>query len=83
MCKICERSTCICLEGRPTKNIVENYIDKLNIILDKHSTTLHEQDVKHILTLRSQLSDWLENKSSNNFTLTIVKSTQVIYKYIF
>ncbi len=82
MCNICERSTCICLEGRSTEYIVKIYIVKLNKILDKHSMKLKEDDVTEIIALRNQLIDWLDHKSTPTFTLTIVRSTQVIYKYI-
>ncbi len=43
---------------------------------------LKEDDVTEIIALRNQLIDWLDHKSTPTFTLTIVRSTQVIYKYI-
>jgi hypothetical protein len=83
MCGICKRETCICLSGRPTTNIVNQYIIKLNKILDKYSLVLPQSEVNAILQQRDVLNDWIEHKPVHDFKLTIVKSTQLIYKYIF
>jgi hypothetical protein len=83
MCYICKRETCICLSGRPTTKIVKNYINQLNTILDKHSLVLPKNEVDNVLKQRDTLNDWLEHKPVCDIKVTIVKSTQLIYKYIF
>jgi hypothetical protein len=83
MCGICKRETCICLSGRPTTKIVNQYIIKLNKILDKYSLVLPQSEVNTILQQRDILNDWIEQKHVHDFKLTIVKSTQLIYKYMF
>ena len=83
MCYICNRETCICLSGRPTTKIVNQYIKRLNIILDKHSLVLPKVEVDNILQERDILNDWLEHKPVCDIKMTILKCTKIIYKYIF
>jgi hypothetical protein len=83
MCKLCSRQTCLCLPGRPTAAIVKSYIQKLNNIIDKHSLTLHEDEVNNIINLRRKLMDWEEHKHVDDFDKIVLKSTILIYKYIF
>ena len=81
MCHICEHTVCICLPGRPTMNIVSIYISKLNTIIDNYSLNLPEDEIKHIVNLRSKLLEWQDENNVKDFHRVIIDSTRMFYKY--
>lgn len=83
MCKLCDRSACLCLPGRPTTTIVLSYIQKLNKLIDKHSITLCEDEVNNIIHLRNKLMDWKDYQHVDDIDKIVLKSTILLYKYIF
>lgn len=83
MCRICERSACICLPDRPTTQVVLKYTCRLNDIIDKKSLTLKDDDVKKIIYLRSKLIDWQEFKSVEDIHHVIFECTKTLLKYMF